>query len=241
VLIIFSTTLLTPRQLHLLTAKHHFHLLPDGCFSLGCLNSQKLDLLARAIDAVVRESLVQEEEEEEEALLEEAESDAAHNDLQQRLEAAAKAAAEAEADAAAEATIEVTPDLAEEVDDLQERLAAAAKAAAAAEASAAAAAVVAATRHSSEETQTGHQITEEDFDMLDADGESLDGDGMVRQKTNSNYDGDEPPGAPETDFSGLAEMAMRSAQNMAGDEQENEEESEEAQRVARAQLLQLMT
>jgi flagellar basal body rod protein FlgB len=202
------------------------------------MNSQKLDLLARAIDAVVRESLEQEEEEEEEEVLEEEETDVAHVDLQERLEAAANAAAAAEAVAAID-----TPDYEEEeVDDLQERLAAAAKAAAAADVSAVAAAVVAATRENSlngDQRTEEHHVTEADFNMLDGESESLDNNG-VRSKADSDYDDAEPSAAPETDFSGLAEMAMRSAQNMAGDD-EGDEDSEEAQRAARAQLLQLMT
>jgi hypothetical protein len=30
-------------------------MLPDGCFSLGCLNAAKIEILARAIDRVVRD------------------------------------------------------------------------------------------------------------------------------------------------------------------------------------------
>ncbi|EIW71671.1 hypothetical protein TREMEDRAFT_15869, partial [Tremella mesenterica DSM 1558] len=35
--------------------KHHIYLLPDGCVSLGCLTATKVEILAKAIDTVVRE------------------------------------------------------------------------------------------------------------------------------------------------------------------------------------------
>lgn len=41
-------------QIRTLATREHIHLLPDGCFSLGCLNAAKIELLARAIDRVVR-------------------------------------------------------------------------------------------------------------------------------------------------------------------------------------------
>lgn len=50
----YSTTLLTPEQLQVLGYREHVHLLPDGCFSLGCLNAAKIEQLARAIDNVIR-------------------------------------------------------------------------------------------------------------------------------------------------------------------------------------------
>ena len=49
-----STTLLTTEQLQVLGYREHIHLLPDGCFSLGCLNAAKIEQLARAIDNVIR-------------------------------------------------------------------------------------------------------------------------------------------------------------------------------------------
>ena len=48
-----STTLLPPVVNESLTSKRHVHLLPNGCLSLGTLNSQRIELLARAIDSVV--------------------------------------------------------------------------------------------------------------------------------------------------------------------------------------------
>ncbi|KAJ9114114.1 hypothetical protein QFC20_001630 [Naganishia adeliensis] len=48
------TVLLDPIQIRTLATREHIHLLPDGCFSLGCLNAAKIELLARAIDRVVR-------------------------------------------------------------------------------------------------------------------------------------------------------------------------------------------
>lgn len=42
--------------------QRHIHLLPEGCFSLGCLNAAKIDTLARAIDHVVREGIREAEE-----------------------------------------------------------------------------------------------------------------------------------------------------------------------------------
>ncbi|KAG7528669.1 hypothetical protein FFLO_06000 [Filobasidium floriforme] len=50
----YCTTLLTPEQLQVLGYREHVHLLPDGCFSLGCLNAAKIEQLARAIDNVIR-------------------------------------------------------------------------------------------------------------------------------------------------------------------------------------------
>jgi aspartate aminotransferase len=49
-----SAVLLDPMQIRTLATREHIHLLPDGCFSLGCLNAAKIELLARAIDRVVR-------------------------------------------------------------------------------------------------------------------------------------------------------------------------------------------
>lgn len=42
-------------QIRTLATREHIHLLPDGCFSLGCLNAAKIEQLARAIDRVVRD------------------------------------------------------------------------------------------------------------------------------------------------------------------------------------------
>lgn len=50
-------------QIRTLATREHIHLLPDGCFSLGCLNAAKIELLARAIDRVVRHPEVVEMEE----------------------------------------------------------------------------------------------------------------------------------------------------------------------------------
>lgn len=61
-LTICSTALLPSAQTEALTAKHHIHLLPDGCFNLGSLNSSKINALSRAIDSVVREGIREAEE-----------------------------------------------------------------------------------------------------------------------------------------------------------------------------------
>ncbi|WWD04308.1 hypothetical protein V865_002377 [Kwoniella europaea PYCC6329] len=58
----YCTALLPPSQVDALTSKRHVHLLPDGCFNLGCLNATKIDILARAIDNVVREGIKEMEE-----------------------------------------------------------------------------------------------------------------------------------------------------------------------------------
>ncbi|OWZ44069.1 hypothetical protein J007_03287 [Cryptococcus neoformans] len=58
----YCTALLPSAQTEALTAKHHIHLLPDGCFNLGSLNSSKIDVLSRAIDSVVREGIREAEE-----------------------------------------------------------------------------------------------------------------------------------------------------------------------------------
>lgn len=51
---IISNALLNQDQLELLANREHVHLLPDGCFSLGCLNAAKIDAFAQAVDNVVR-------------------------------------------------------------------------------------------------------------------------------------------------------------------------------------------
>ena len=73
-----------------MSSKRHVYLLPEGCFALGCLNAARIDILARAIDHVVREDV------------REAEEQAAQN---QSMELALKAAKELQArnDAAAAA------------------------------------------------------------------------------------------------------------------------------------------
>ena len=73
----------------------HIYLLPEGCFSLGCLNASKIDTLARAIDFVVRESI------------REAEEEAAQNvAMELALAAAKEEQAREEAEAAAQAARE---------------------------------------------------------------------------------------------------------------------------------------
>ncbi|KAK4687119.1 hypothetical protein P7C73_g3003, partial [Tremellales sp. Uapishka_1] len=96
----YCSTMLPPSQVSALTTQRHVHLLPDGCFSLGCLNANKIDTLARAIDYVVREGIREQEEQEEQSRVM-AMALAAANEQQAREEAEAAAAAEAEeADAA---------------------------------------------------------------------------------------------------------------------------------------------
>ncbi|KAJ9098177.1 hypothetical protein QFC21_004506 [Naganishia friedmannii] len=51
----YSAVLLDPMQIRTLATREHIHMLPDGCFSLGCLNAAKIEILARAIDRVVRD------------------------------------------------------------------------------------------------------------------------------------------------------------------------------------------
>ncbi|WWC73523.1 uncharacterized protein I206_107495 [Kwoniella pini CBS 10737] len=58
----YCTALLPPSQAEALTSKRHVHLLPDGCFNLGCLNALKIDFLAKSIDNVVREGIKELEE-----------------------------------------------------------------------------------------------------------------------------------------------------------------------------------
>ncbi|KIR60109.1 hypothetical protein I314_03962 [Cryptococcus bacillisporus CA1873] len=58
----YCTALLPSAQTEALTAKHHIHLLPDGCFNLGSLNSSKINAFSRAIDSVVREGIREAEE-----------------------------------------------------------------------------------------------------------------------------------------------------------------------------------
>jgi len=52
-----SSTLFTASQTEALSSQRHIYLLPEGCFSLGCLNASKVDTLARGIDYIVREGI----------------------------------------------------------------------------------------------------------------------------------------------------------------------------------------
>ncbi|WVR08207.1 hypothetical protein IAU60_005254 [Kwoniella sp. DSM 27419] len=90
----YCTALLGPSQAEALTTKRHVHLLPDGCFNLGCLNATKIDVLARAIDHVVREGIREAEEQQAQRLAMEL-ALAAAKEQQAREEAEAQAAAEA--------------------------------------------------------------------------------------------------------------------------------------------------
>jgi hypothetical protein len=87
-----SSTMMNPRQVRLLAKNKNIHLLPDGSVSLGSLNAQRIDTLAKAIDAVVRISIKEAEEARQRAIA-----------MEEALTAAREAAAKAEADAAAEA------------------------------------------------------------------------------------------------------------------------------------------
>jgi aspartate aminotransferase len=78
-----------------LTTKRHVFLLPHGSISLGALNAPKIDILARAIDHVVRLSIREAEEVAAQQLAMEA-----------ALAAAKEAAAREEAEAAAQAARE---------------------------------------------------------------------------------------------------------------------------------------
>ncbi|WRT69523.1 uncharacterized protein IL334_006510 [Kwoniella shivajii] len=98
----YCTALLPPSQVESLTTKRHVHLLPDGCFNLGCLNAPKIDILARGIDYVVREGIKEAEEQAAQRLAMEL-ALAAAKEQQAREEAEALALAElAEAQAARE-------------------------------------------------------------------------------------------------------------------------------------------
>ncbi len=79
-----SSILLTQEQLQLLAAREHIHLLPDGCFSLGCLNAAKIETFCRGVDRVVRWPAGYEvpEEEEEEEVVEEAQEAVEEGDKQ---------------------------------------------------------------------------------------------------------------------------------------------------------------
>lgn len=90
-----STTLLQPPINENLTSKRHIHLLPHGCFSLGCLNAAKIEALARSIDSVVLAAQREAEE-----------AQAAQLAMQLALEAAREAAAREEAEAEAQAARE---------------------------------------------------------------------------------------------------------------------------------------
>ncbi|OCF46048.1 hypothetical protein I317_00136 [Kwoniella heveanensis CBS 569] len=96
----YCTALLPASQVEALTAKRHVHLLPEGCFNLGCLNAPKIDILARAIDSVVREGIKDAEEQQAQRLAMEL-ALAAAKEQQAREEAEAQAAAEAAEAAAA--------------------------------------------------------------------------------------------------------------------------------------------
>ncbi|WVF68585.1 hypothetical protein IAT40_003354 [Kwoniella sp. CBS 6097] len=96
----YCTALLPPSQVEALTAKRHVHLLPEGCFNIGCLNAPKIDILARAIDNVVREGIKDAEEQQAQRLAMEL-ALAAAKEQQAREEAEAQAAAEAAEAAAA--------------------------------------------------------------------------------------------------------------------------------------------
>ncbi|KAK8849534.1 hypothetical protein IAR55_004868 [Kwoniella newhampshirensis] len=98
----YCTALLPPSQAESLTTKRHVHLLPEGCFNLGCLNAPKIDILARGIDHVVREGIREAEEQQAQRLAMEL-ALAAAKEQQAREEAEAQALAEAaEAEAARE-------------------------------------------------------------------------------------------------------------------------------------------
>ncbi|GFZ50063.1 hypothetical protein JCM24511_07816 [Saitozyma sp. JCM 24511] len=91
----YCTTLLPPAQVEALTTKRHIHLLPDGSFSLGCLNAAKIDVLCRAIDHVVREGIREAEEAQAQSIA-----------MELALAAAREAAAREEAEAAERAARE---------------------------------------------------------------------------------------------------------------------------------------
>ncbi|WWD20159.1 hypothetical protein CI109_104635 [Kwoniella shandongensis] len=98
----YCTALLPPSQAEALTTKRHVHLLPEGCFNLGCLNAPKIDILARGIDHVVREGIREAEEQQAQRLAMEL-ALAAAKEQQAREEAEAQALQEAaEAEAARE-------------------------------------------------------------------------------------------------------------------------------------------
>lgn len=98
----YCTLLIPQGQTEALTAKRHIHLLPDGCFSLGCLNAQRIDMLARSVDWVVREGIREAEDQAQQAIAMELALQAA-KEQQAREEAEAAAAAEAAEAAAAQA------------------------------------------------------------------------------------------------------------------------------------------
>lgn len=93
--LIISTTMLPPVIGDALTTKRHIHLLPYSCFSLGSLNAQKIEFLARAIDAVVLAHNREVEEAQAQQLA-----------MQIALQAAREAAAREEEEAEAQAAVE---------------------------------------------------------------------------------------------------------------------------------------
>lgn len=98
----YCTLLLPDGHVEMLTARRHIHVLPEGCFSLGCLTAQKIDQLARAVDFVVREGIREAEERQAQSLAMELALQAA-KEQQETEEAEARAAAEAAEAAAAQA------------------------------------------------------------------------------------------------------------------------------------------
>ncbi|KLT39975.1 PLP-dependent transferase [Cutaneotrichosporon oleaginosum] len=99
----YITLLLPQAQLEALTAKRHIHLLPESCVNLGCLNAAKLESLARAVDAVVRDAAREAEEQAQaarqmELALKVAREREEQAEAEAALEAAAAAAAAAEAE-----------------------------------------------------------------------------------------------------------------------------------------------
>jgi aspartate aminotransferase len=87
--------LLPQSQVEALSTKRHIHLLPDGSFSLGCLNAAKIETLCRAIDYVVREGIREAEEAQAQSIA-----------MELALAAAREAAAKEEAEAAERAAKE---------------------------------------------------------------------------------------------------------------------------------------
>ncbi|WWC65708.1 uncharacterized protein I303_108329 [Kwoniella dejecticola CBS 10117] len=98
----YCTALLPPSQAEALTSRRHVHLLPDGCFNLGCLNALKIDFLAKAIDNVVREGIKEMEEQQAQRMAMEIALAAAKEQQLREEEEAAKLAELAEQQAARE-------------------------------------------------------------------------------------------------------------------------------------------
>lgn len=112
-----STSLLIPSQVSSLALTRNIHLNPDGTFSLGALNAHRIDLLARGIDSIVRQSIREQEEAQAAKIaMEQALAVARETAAREEAEAAERAAREAEEKAREEDTLLMEASIADAIE-----------------------------------------------------------------------------------------------------------------------------